>query len=143
MLGVYSLLRPSPKAALKATLQSVGQAVAAGDVDGVMEHISPYFLEEGMEAKDLRRNLERVLPSRPVTRVSIVLRQWSRRGAWARVVVTVRSEHSSIRNSRARSNWVIDLEWMDGRWMVRKGMPTLVNGQRVAGLRSVFTRARR
>ena len=127
---------------MKETVRNVRDAVVAGDVEEVLEHVSPHFFDEGMDKEHLRDALGRALRHRPVSRASYVIRRLDVSGGLARARIYVQSHHGGGgRGASASTEWSIRLERADQRWLVTQAKPLTVEGHRVAGLRVVLMMA--
>ncbi len=139
VLLAWSALHKSDRRKVLATIDAVGEAVVQGDVEKVLAHVSPYFSEEGMYRDQLAETLSRILPGRPVSRASLVVRQLSIGRGTATARVYVESRHGDAFGAEfARTEWQITVEELGNRWLVRHAEPLQLNGRKVAGLRAIL-----
>lgn len=137
-IGLWLLaarLIPSETRDVRATLEQVRDGLVAGDVDKVMAHVSPYFYQEGIDRDGLDKWLRTVLAHQPVDRVYLILREVQIHGTTADVDLSVRSFQ---RERYGNTDWAVTLEKLGGRWLVRRAVPTEVNGYKVQGFRVLF-----
>ena len=128
---------PSESGRIRATIEQIRDGLVEGNVDKVLANVSPYFSQEGVDKDELGAWLSSRLGGRPMDHVALVLRRVQIRGLTAEVdlsatVRSLRSEHYGA------TDWIVSLEKADGRWLVRKALPTEVNGYHVDGLRDLF-----
>jgi len=138
LLYLPSLLGRSAGNAVKDVIRAVRDGVVEGDVDAVMAHVSPYFFEDGLTYDDLRHALALTLSRRPVSRAVLPVIQGDVRGNAARLRVVVESSH--YRGGVERSEWTVDMQEIDGEWLIRRISPVMVGGRMSAGLRSLLIR---
>lgn len=141
--AAFSFLLPTDTRKIKDTIAALVDGLIEGDTQKVLEQVSPYFAEQGLDRARLGRTLQVALQKRPVTRAVFVVREIEIQSIMAQARIQVLSTHKSARRSgRARSEWIVELERMDGRWLVRGAEPLEVNNLRVGGLRAVIAMAR-
>ena len=133
-LGLSALFRTEAGEAW-ATVEAVRAAVERGDAAGVMEHVSPFFNEEGLVKDQLGRALKGALRRPPFVRVRAVRRRLDVRAGTAGVWVAVQARRWAGPRGESRSEWRVELERIDDRWLVRQATPVEVNGRRIGGLR--------
>jgi len=139
VLLAWSAFHKSDRGKVQAVLEAVGEAIVEGDEGKVMAYVSPYFSEEGMYRDQLAERLARILPGRPVSRISLVVRQLNIGHGTARAMLYVESRHGDpFRGQFARTEWLVTLEELGGRWLVRHVTPLGLNGRKVAGLRAIM-----
>jgi hypothetical protein len=135
-------LWPGERRRVMAVLDAVATAVEAGDSTAVLAHVSPHFVEEGMDRAKLADIVARVLKKRPVTHLSLSVRQLDvERDKAAALVSVISSQRDMYAADVGRSEWLVLLERMKGVWYIRRATPELVNDYPVAGLRSVLALA--
>ena len=128
-------LIPTESGRVRATIEQVRDGLVEGNADKVMANVSPYFLQEGVDKEALDRWLRRALANRPIGRIYLGLRQVHVQGGNADVSL---SASSSNRGRVGNTDWLVSLEKVDGRWLVRKAVPTDVNGFPTRGFRALF-----
>jgi len=132
-------LWPSDEREIRATVSAVTQSVVEGNVEGVLERVSPYFLEEGLDKHMLGVLLPRALSRRPVVRATASVRQLDVGAGRAASKVDVQSFHGEwLSGGFAWSEWLVTLEEIEGRWLIRTATPQRVNRRSVGGLRAVL-----
>ena len=140
--GIYvgfGLLWPSDRARIVAATRHVCAALERGDADAVLEHVSPYFSEEGVDRRELNEYLHRALRRNAISSVRLSVRQVSVDGPRASARVHVLSTHEAAYGGRlARSEWLLRFERINDRWLIRQATPLQVNARSVAGLRTVM-----
>ena len=133
---------PGERRRIMAVLKAVATAVEAGDSTAVLAHVSPHFVEEGMDKAKLADVVARVLKKRPVARLSLSVRQLDlERSRAAALVSVISSQRDMYGTGIGRSEWTVLLERTKGVWHIRRATPELVNDYPVAGLRSVLALA--
>jgi len=133
-VGAYLLavhLIPSRTREIRAAIEQVRSGILEGDADKVLDRISPYFYEQGIDKPALAKYLHRVLPRRRVVQLTIILRQLHFQDGTATANISVRS----LQRRRLPTDWSVTLEKIDGRWLVRRAAPTSIAGYRTMGLR--------
>ena len=130
-----SRLLPSESRNIRACIEQVRDGLIEGDVDKVLANVSPYFSQEGIDRDALGKWLRSMLAGKPVDRVFLVVRQVQIRGSTADVNLSVRSFH---RERYGNTDWIVTLEKINDRWLVRKATPTDVNGYPINGFRALF-----
>jgi len=139
VLLAWSAFHKSDRGKVQAVLEAIGEAMVEGDEEKVMAHVSPYFSEEGMYRDQLAERLARILPGRPVSRISLVVRQLNIGHGTATAMVYVESRHGDpFRGQFARTEWLVTVEELGDRWLVRHVTPLELNGRKVAGLRAIM-----
>jgi hypothetical protein len=140
--GLYvgaRLALPGRRRAVMAVTDQVLDALRAGDAAGALEHVSPYFSEEGLNKRALGGLLGRALARKPISSVRVSVRQVTFAGNRASIRLYAVSTHrGAYGGPTARSEWAITFEQIRGRWLVRAARPLQLNGRRVAGLRAVL-----
>ena len=134
------VLWPSDAQRVKWAVSGVLDDLKNDDVQGVLAHVSPYFSEEGVDKKTLGAMLSQVLGHHEFLRASLTFQQIQVINGRAALKVHVRSFHrSEFGGGMANSEWVLMLEEINGRWLVREATPLSLNGRGVAGLRAVLS----
>jgi hypothetical protein len=134
------LLWPSDAQRAKRAVSAALDALTDGDVARVMSHVSPYFSEEGVDKDMLGAMLEQSLTRHEFLRANLSFQQIQVINGKAALKVHVRSFHrSELGGGMVNSEWVIHLEELGGRWLIREATPVGVNGRRIAGLRAVLS----
>ncbi len=123
---------------IEATVKAVVRGVADGDADAVMEHMSPYFYQDGIDRDGLGRLLRRVLRGDPVGRLTYVIEQLQVSGTRASLQVHVDTSAMGLRRNAFRTEWRAEMERIDGVWLCRAAYPTRINNKRAAGLRTML-----
>lgn len=132
-------LWPSDERRITATVTAVTRSLVEGDAEAALEYVSPYFLEEGLDKRGLAMILPRAVGRRPITRASSFMRQLSVGSGRAAAKVYVQSFHGEgLSGEFARSEWIVTLEEINGRWLIRTATPERVNQRSVGGLRAVL-----
>ena len=137
-----TVLWPGRRAQVAAAVDAVAVALREGDVPAVMEHVSPDFYADDVTRDSLLAILEKVLPERPLVRVSVSVREVEIDGnrANAKVHVTTRYE-TSRRAGLSRTGWYVTLERDGDRWLIVEALPVHVGGRGAAGLGSFLRTA--
>jgi hypothetical protein len=136
--GLYVLasrLLPSERNNIRAAIEQVRDGILQGDAGKVLQNVSPYFFEEGLDKQALAAWLPGALRGKPVERLVIVLRQIQVQNGTAEANVRVESSHGGRRLS---TDWALALEKLDGRWLVRRATPSRVSGYPATGLRTLL-----
>ncbi len=137
-VGLYLLavhLFPSETRKVRTAIAQVRSGIMRGDADRVLDCVSPYFYAEGIDKPTLGTYLRRELRSRPVRQLTIILRQVQFDGDSATADLSVRS----IQGGRyLPTDWAVELQKVNGRWMVRSASPTQVGGFPSSGLRALL-----
>ncbi len=137
-VGAYLLavhLIPSRTGEVRAVIEQVRSGILDGNAEEVLDRISPYFYEEGIDKPALAGYLQRALADRPVRQLTIILRQIEFQDDAATVDISVRSLQG---RRRLPTDWSISLEKIDGRWLVRRAAPTSIAGYRSVGFRELL-----
>jgi hypothetical protein len=128
-------LFPGESGNIRTTLDQIRDGLIEGNADKVLANVSPYFFQEGIDKAALGTWLRSALAGKPVDRVFLVMRQVQIHGSTADVSLNVSSFH---RDRRGNTDWIVSFEKIDGRWLVRKAVPTRVNDFRTDGFRALF-----
>lgn len=137
-VGLYVLvthLFPSETRKVRVAIDQVRSAIVQGDADKVLDRVSPYFFEEGVDKQALARYLKRVLADRPVRQLNIIPLQLQFQDDTATVDISVRSVQG---RDRVPTDWTLVLEKLDGRWLLRRATPTQISGYPAMGLRALL-----
>ena len=129
-------LFPSESSRVRATIEQIRDGLVGGDVDKVLANVSPDFLQEGIDKDALGKWLRSMLARKPVDRLFHILRQVQVQDGTADVSLSVRTFN---RGRYGNTDWLLSLEKVDGRWLVRKAVPTEVNGFPTNSFRSLFS----
>lgn len=130
---------PSEEQMIARALRGVQSAVVEGDAEKVMQHVSPYFSEQGINAAMLERRLRVALEGRPVSSARFVFREHEVFGRMAEARIVVFSTHKTpYRTAQANSEWLVELQKAEDRWLVRGAEPLRVEGRRAGGLGAVL-----
>jgi len=136
--GLYVLathIIPSEKADVRAAIEQVRDGIIEGDADKVLDRVSPDFYEERIDKPALAAWLRSVLARQHVDHLTIVLRQLEFSDGTAVATVSVRSMRS---RRYPPTDWSVELEKANGRWLVRRAVPTLVAGYPAMGFRELL-----
>jgi hypothetical protein len=140
-LGAYWLAGRGTRGELSAALTAVARGLEAGDIDAVMDRVSPYFYDSGVSRRRLREALEPILAPATFSGVTVVLRRWRVQDSRAFVSLSVTSTVPSLGSSR--SEWRASLERLEGVWLVREARPVTVNGRSAPELMGLLLVGRR
>lgn len=133
---------PGERQLIVRSLRALQSDLAAGDVGQVMQHVSPYFAAQGMDREELERRLRVALRGRPISSARFVFREHEVFGRMAEARIMVFSSHKTpYRTFQANSEWLVELQKSDDRWLVRGAEPLRVEGRRVGGLSAVLSLA--
>jgi hypothetical protein len=141
--GAFVLFEPGQRGRISRTIADARDALVRGDAEAAMSYVSPHFSEDRIDRDRLAELLEGALADAPISRAVFVIRELQVRGGRASARVQVRSVHTTqYRPGVATSDWVIQLEKIGERWLLRSAEPLSVNDRRVAGLRAVLALGR-
>jgi len=139
VMVAWSAFHESDRDRIGTVLGTITEGIVKGDEGKVMAHVSPFFSEEGIYREQLREGLTRILRHRPLSRISPLVRQLNVEHGTATAIVYVESRQGdAFRGTFARTEWLITLEELGGRWLVRHATPLRLDGRRVAGLRAIM-----
>ena len=142
VLGGYAAtnaLWSSERDVVEEAVQAMLEAAVSGDTRAVLGSISPYFSEGGVTKRTLARHLPRILRKRPITRAGLTVRQAEVTANRAALRIHVTTYGRGARQTKpVGSDWMVRLEYIGGRWLVRSAAPIAVDGKRVAGLWAVL-----
>jgi hypothetical protein len=135
----YNVFWPGDRIRIKAALSEVLDGLQDADADAIIDRFSPYFSQDGMDKQRLSRSLRRVLHQRTVSNATLSIRQVHIAAHWAHVQVHVRSSHEGPYGAAfTGSDWLIIMEELNGRWLIRQARPVAVQGHRTVGLRELL-----
>lgn len=135
----YNVFWPGDRVRIKAALAEVLGALQRGDTEAVMSRVSPYFSEEGIDRRSLGRALGRALRPGTVGNATLSIRQVHISAGWAHIQVHVRSSHQGpYGKGFTGSDWLLIMEELEDRWLIRRAQPRAVEGHRTAGLRELL-----
>jgi hypothetical protein len=132
-------LWPSDTQRAKRAVSGLLNALEKGRTGDVMTFISPYFSEEGVDRQMLGGMLGEILKQQDIIRTSVTFRQIQVIHGRAVMKVHVRSFHrGEFGGGMAHSDWIVGLEELGGKWLVREATPLSVNDRKVGGLRAIL-----
>jgi hypothetical protein len=133
------LFWPSDAQRAKWAVSGLLSALKREDVPAVLERVSPYFSEEGLDKTAVGEMLGHVLGRQDFLRANVTFQQIQVLQGRAAMKLYVRSFHrGDFGAGMVNSEWIVTLEEIRGRWLIRGATPIGVNGRRVAGLRAVL-----
>jgi hypothetical protein len=126
---------------VSATLDGVVKGLVDGDADEVMAWVSPYFSTEGLDKHGLGDALGHLLKPGLVTRASLRVSRFNLDNGTATAAVEVGSSHGGgFMSGSVHSEWLVSLQLINGRWLIRAATPVQVDRVNVPGLRALLAR---
>ncbi len=132
-------LHPGDTQRIVDVLGQARDAVVDGDTEAALRYVSPRFSTDGLVREDLRESLDGMPPDLLPRRVSLYIAEKDVKEREALVEVVARSTGP---RGRITSEWTVQLEKVEDRWLIVSARPQSINRRPAAGLELLLRHGR-